>query len=267
MKKQVSTWFLSLVVLAGVGVVGPAEATTKSSPKPGSKCSKVNAKSGELVCLKKAGRLVWSRIVVVSAGPPSSGTSPTSTLKPTATTSASAAQDVGIDGTWKATSKSEVNYRAKEVLLGQDTEGVGKTNAVTGTLTIAGSKVTAVELEADLTTLKSNSSRRDTQVQDRILETAKFPKAIFKLSAPIDFGTAPGDREQIKAKASASLTLHGTTKSIAFDVVARRNGPAIEVNGAIPITFADFGIADPSLANVATVEPTGLIEFLIVFER
>jgi hypothetical protein len=36
-----------------------------------------------------------------------------------------AATDDGVDGTWIATSESEVGYRVKEVLAGVETEGVG----------------------------------------------------------------------------------------------------------------------------------------------
>ena len=60
----------------------------------------------------------------------------------------------------KPTAESRVGYRVKEVLFGQKAEGVGQTNAITGTLTIVGTNVSAVELTADLTTLASDESRR-----------------------------------------------------------------------------------------------------------
>lgn len=225
--------------LAGFANVAGAATTAKA----GGKCATVEAKSGTLTCTKKAGRLVWSR---------------------TATAGGSTSS---LDGTWKASSKSEVDYRVKEVLQGQSTEGVGKTNAVTGTMTIAGSKVTAVDLIADLTQLKSNADKRDSKVQGEILETGKFPTATLKLSAPIDFGSAPADKAQITAKAMATLTVHGVTKSVSFDAIARRNGSAIEVNGAIAFKLADFAIKDPSFSGVVTIEPNGLIEFIVIFER
>ena len=175
--------------------------------------------------------------------------------------------ETGIEGTWKATARSAVGYRVKEVLIGQSSEGVGRTNAVTGTLLIAGTKVTDVELTVDMTKLKSDSDRRDGQVHTRILETAKFPTARLKLTAPIDFGTVPADGKELTAKASSSLTVRGVTKQITFDVLARRKDESIQVSGVIPFVLADFGIPDPSVADLVTTEQKGLLEFLVVFER
>ena len=41
-----------------------------------------------------------------------------------------------IDGDWKVAADSIVGYRVKETIIGQKTEGVGRTSAVTGSLTI-----------------------------------------------------------------------------------------------------------------------------------
>jgi polyisoprenoid-binding protein YceI len=72
-----------------------------------------------------------------------------------------------IDGQWVVAAESVVGYRAKEVIIGQKTEGVGRTSAVTGVLTIADEQVTGAEFTVDMTTLKSDSSRRDRQVNTR----------------------------------------------------------------------------------------------------
>src|SRR5947209_4471328 len=62
----------------------------------------------------------------------------------TTTAAPSAAAATGIDGTWKATtSGTQAGYRAKEVLFGQDAEAVGRTDQVTGEMTVSGATVTA----------------------------------------------------------------------------------------------------------------------------
>jgi polyisoprenoid-binding protein YceI len=269
------------IVAAGGSVVAEGSVATGASAattaKVGGKCATLNATSGTLVCTRKAGRLVWSRgpaqtTTTVSKTAAAAARSTLAAAPATTVASASGAgtaspAPAGIEGSWKATSKSVVGYRVKEVLIGQSTEGVGRTSAVTGTLTIAGAKVTSVDLTADLTKLESDSDKRDAQVQNRILDTAKYPTATLKLSAPIDFGSEPGDKQEIKAKASAALTVRGVTKTINFEVVARRNGTAIEVNGAIPFTLGDFNIPDPSIIDLVKTEQNGLLEFLVVFER
>ena len=46
---------------------------------------------------------------------------------------------------------------------------------------------------------------------------------------------------------------------------ARITDGRLGVLGTVPVVFTDFGIADPSIAGI-TVEPDGLIEFLLVLD-
>lgn len=178
--------------------------------------------------------------------------------------STNAATPASIDGTWEVKSGSQVGYRAKEVLFGQSTEAAGRTTGVTGTMTIKGTTVDDATFTADLTGLKSDSGNRDDQVQGRILNTAQFPNATFKLTKPIDLGSVPADQKQITVDATGELTVHGTTKPVTFQIIARRNGDVIETNGNVPITWSDYGIGAPS-GGPATVEDSGSMEFLITF--
>jgi polyisoprenoid-binding protein YceI len=177
-------------------------------------------------------------------------------------TSDAAASTDTVDGTWTVAS-GEAGYRVPEILQGQETEGVGRTTAVTGSVTIAGTQATAASFEFDLTQLKSDSDRRDGQVQGRILETAQFPKATFALTAPIDFGAVPAEGEQVSVKASGDLTLHGVTKAVTVDMQARLQGGQIQVLGSLPITFADWDIENPSVKPFVEVGETGNIEWVV----
>jgi polyisoprenoid-binding protein YceI len=237
--------------LALVAMSSPSQAAVKA----GTKCPKAGSVSGKLTCAKKAGRLVWSRSAAAGTATKAADSAPP------------ASTGAGIDGSWKATAESKVGYRAKEVLFGEKTEGVGQTNGVTGTLTISGTKVTEVALSADLTTLKSDSGKRDSQVQGRILETAKFPTATLKLLKPIDFGKIPADGAEVKQKGSVEMTLHGVTKPVDVEVSARLKGGKIEIAGALPLVWNEWGIADPGFAGQIVVEPNGLMEFLVVFAK
>ena len=50
------------------------------------------------------------------------------------------------------------------------------------------------------------------------MDVAKFPTSTFVLTAPIDFGAVPADGATVNATATGDLTLHGTTKSVTFNV-------------------------------------------------
>jgi polyisoprenoid-binding protein YceI len=180
-----------------------------------------------------------------------------------AATSGTAAQ---LDGSWTATSGSQAGYRVKEVLFGQNTEAVGRTTGVTGSLAISGTTVSAAQVTVDMTTVASDEGRRDNQFRGRIMDVADYPTATFKLTKPIDLGTLPADGRQVTVPASGALTLRGTTKTVTVNLAARRNGEHLEVNGTIPVVFADYGIPNPSFGPAST-EDHGQVEFLVVFAR
>ena len=196
------------------------------------------------------------------------GTAGAAATAATAATAAPAASPsgTGLDGTWTATNASQLGYRVKEVLFGQSTEAVGRTNQVQGQLTISGTTVNAGSFTVPVNTIKSDESQRDGQFNGRIMSTSRFPTATFELTQPIDFGSVPADKVQINANATGDLTLRGVTKSVTFPVTARRTGANIEVSGSIPIVFADYGIPNPS-SGPATTQDNGVLEFLLVFAQ
>ncbi len=186
---------------------------------------------------------------------------------PTTSAASGAAVDASsVDGTWNATTDSQVGYRVKENLFGVDTEAVGRTNQVTGTLTIAGTTATAADFTVDMTSVTSDESRRDAQFNGRVMQTDQFPTATFTLTEPIDFGSVPAAGSTVKASATGDLTLHGVTKSVTFDVEARVNGANVEVLGTIPVVFADYSIDNPSTKGISTAD-NGTLEFLLVFSQ
>ena len=189
-------------------------------------------------------------------------------LEPAVTTTAGEVQQPAnaTDGEWAVVADSVVGYRVKEILFGQDTEGVGRTSAVAGSLVIANNEVTSAEFSVDMTTIKSDSSRRDRQVNNRILDTATFPTATFALSDPIALTPEALAGSDFTANTTGTLTLRGVTKTVPVALTARLVDNVIEVNGNIEIVFAEWQIPDPSVSAIV-VEDRGLLEFLIRFSR
>lgn len=171
-----------------------------------------------------------------------------------------------VEGEWVATSESVVGYRVKEILFGQSTEGVGRTNAVTGSLVIADSTVTSANFSVDMATLTSDSDRRDRQVSGRILDVASFPTATFELTEPIVLTPAALDGAELSVTSAGTLTLRGVTKQVSIPLVAKLVDGKVSVNGSLEIVFAEWSIPDPSISAIV-VEDRGLLEFLIVFSR
>ena len=219
-----------------------------------------------LVVLLAGGVLLYTK--VIADDPPEPLTfaqSPTTTSGGAAAPAAGAA--VGpIDGTWKVTSPSQAGYRVKEILFGQSVTAVGRTSAVTGEMAIQGTTVSTASFTADLTKVKSDREQRAGQFQGRIMNTSRFPTATFALSSPISLASLPGDQAEVTVPARGRLTLKGRTNDVSFELKARRNGGNIEVNGIIPIRFADYGIDNPS-GGPARVGDDGEVEVLLVFAK
>jgi polyisoprenoid-binding protein YceI len=171
-----------------------------------------------------------------------------------------------IDGEWKVVAESIVGYRVKETIVGQKTEGVGRTSEIAGLLTIVDEQVTAAEFTVDMTTLVSDSTRRDRQVNTRILDTVNFPTATFTLKEPITLTPEALAGSDFSVDTTGTLTLRGVTKDIDLTLIARLVDDVIEVNGSIQIVFTDWSIPDPSISSIVVVD-RGLLEFLVRFKR
>jgi polyisoprenoid-binding protein YceI len=170
-----------------------------------------------------------------------------------------------LAGTWKIGTGSLVRYRVKETLFGQSGEAVGKTTAVTGSMTMTATSVSDATFTVDMTSVTSGQSQRDGQFRGRIMDTAEFPTATFTLASPIDLGIVPKDGVQNSYSANGKFQLHGTTKNVTFTLTARRTGNVIAVQGDEPITFSDYNIDNPS-GGPASVGDSGQLEFVLQFQ-
>lgn len=190
--------------------------------------------------------------------------------------SVSVAPTEGFDGTWLVDAGATTpdgaapfaGYRIEEELggIGANT-AVGRTSDVTGSMTIDGTEVTALDVAVDMTTLVSDDDRRDGQLSSRGLETSTFPTATFELTSPIDVGAEPGTGEVIEATATGDLTLHGVTNEVEVPVQARWNGEHIEVVASFDVALADYGIEPPVGFLVLSIEDTGTVEMQLLFGR
>jgi polyisoprenoid-binding protein YceI len=172
-----------------------------------------------------------------------------------------------VDGTWRVGSGSRAGYRVKETLAGQHTTAVGRASAVTGSLTVQGSTVRTATFSVPIAKITSDRSQRDDQFHGRIMEAAKYPTASFTLTRPMQLGSAPAVGATFTAKATGDLMLHGTTRPVTFAVHGKRTAGSVDVTGDIPITYADYHIANPSFGGFVSVGDKGTVEFLLVTSK
>ncbi len=176
----------------------------------------------------------------------------------------------GIVGTWQvlADGRSFAGYRVQEELarIGANT-AVGRTNDVSGTLVFDGSTVTEVQIEIDLSTLRSDDSRRDRILRTRGLEWGTYPTARFVMTEPIPIETVPADGESLILETTGELTLHGVTRLVTITIEGQIVGPVVAVVGSLEVEFADYGIVAPTSFLIASIEDHGVLEFQLLLER
>ena len=189
-----------------------------------------------------------------------------------------ASSDAGTDGTWivdtsigdfsfEAATSSFVGFRIKEELAKVGaTTAVGRTPVLEGSLALDGATISNLTVEADLSQIVTNASRRDRAVQ-RALDTGSFPIATFTLANPIDIGAIPAEGESVPVVAVGDLEIKGVTKSIEIPLETQLVGDLIVVVGAVDITFADWDVEMPSAPGVVSVEDHGILEIQLFFSH
>ncbi len=193
----------------------------------------------------------------------------TATPTPTEEPAAEATWPDDPTGDWVISSAGEtfVGYRVNEELVGVGAfTAVGRTSAVTGSLTFDGAAITSVEIEADVTQLRSNDTRRDRALGSQGLETQDYPTASFSLTQPITLDAVPAEGDAIAVDAVGELTLHGVTNEVTIPLEGQRTDGYVVVVGSLEIQFEDYGMRAPSAFVVVSIEDFGLMEFQLVFE-
>jgi polyisoprenoid-binding protein YceI len=177
-----------------------------------------------------------------------------------------------LDGTWTVKPGNQnnfVGYRVTEKLFANitDTEATGRTDTVTGSMTIDGTTVRDVSVTADLRDLTSDNSFRDGRIRGEGLESDRFPEAKFVQTAPTTLDAVPNVGETITTEVTGDFTLHGVTKRVTISLEGRWDGKQVQVVGHLPIVFGDYGISAPTAPAVARVDDHGEMELQLFFDK
>lgn len=172
-----------------------------------------------------------------------------------------------LAGEWTIGAGSQAGYRVRETLAGQRTVAVGRTEAVTGSLTLDDDAITAVEITVQVGEITSDNGRRDNQFTGRIMDAAQYPTAMFVLTEPIALAEIPADGGEATVTATGELTLRDTTNEVTFPLSVQRTDGGLAATGTIDIAYADYGIDNPSIGGFVSVGESGTVEFLVVAHR
>jgi polyisoprenoid-binding protein YceI len=204
---------------------------------------------------------------------PVASTAPAASTAPGMSAAPAASFDGNLAGTWSVSSGSQAGYRVREQLanLPAQSDAVGRTDAVTGSITIetgTTTTVTAGSLSVDTTKIASDKSQRDNRLRNDGLQTDTFPTATFKLTKAVEVPAAALAGTASDVTLTGDLTLHGVTKSIQIPAKAQLLNGTIQVAGSLAFPLSDYSITAPNLGGViVSIADTGTLEFLVTFAK
>ena len=189
--------------------------------------------------------------VAPSATPTPTASVATATAAPTATSATSVA--TVTTGTWTISDTSKATVRVREQLVGVNlpSDAVLVATGATGTFVLKddGSFSSDSRISFDLTTLASDQRDRDNFVKMDTLQIRQFPKAEFVPTKTTGLTLPMPASSEFTFKLTGQITIHGKTKEVTFDVVAKRNGNDLVATATAAPTwkFGDFGMSAPSV--------------------
>jgi polyisoprenoid-binding protein YceI len=109
----------------------------------------------------------------------------------------------------------------------------------------------------DFTDAETGVGRRDRKMHSRILETDRYPGAVFHVEG-VKFGSTlhPGDND---VELRGTVDFHGSSHLVTFPATVSLQGDQVRAKGWLEIPYIAWGVRDPSffllrVAKVVTVE-------------
>jgi polyisoprenoid-binding protein YceI len=161
----------------------------------------------------------------------------------------------------EVTTGTKARYKVREQLAGVNfpSEAVGTTEAVTGTIVVnpdGSIDATRSKLTVDLRTIASDQQMRDGYVQNRTLETEKFPMLEFvpRRAVGLPSPLPAGMQAQSGFQLIGDMTLHGVTSEVTWNVVATFGNELVAGRATTTLLFPTFKLTKPSLARLLSVD-------------
>ena len=185
-------------------------------------------------------------------------------LAPVATATPTSAPTAGrlVTGgtTFTITAGSKAIIRVNEQLADRTlpNDAVLASDKVSGEFTILpdGSFAATSKIVVDLDALESDNDLRDNTVKSQVLNTRRFPQAIFVptkaegLQVPL-----PSSGEQ-SFKLVGQMTIRGVTKELVFDVQATHAAADLKATAHVApaFQFGTFGMTQPRVFSVISIK-------------
>ena len=168
--------------------------------------------------------------------------------------------------------KSAAQYKVREQLarLSFPTDAIGKTQDVSGTIAFKpdGSIDQSVsKFVVGLASLQTDSNMRDNYVRRSILQTDKYPQAVFVPTQATGFPLPLPQSGSVTFKLTGNLTIKDVTKPVTLDVTGTVQDNSFTGTATTSFKFEDFSLPQPQVPVVLSVVDNINLELDITMQR
>jgi len=168
--------------------------------------------------------------------------------------------------------KSTVNYRVREQLarLNFPSDAVGKTNAITGSISILPDGMidsSSSKFVVDVSTLTSDSDMRDNFLRRSTLQSSQFSQVTFVPTQVTGLTTPLPQSGNFSFQLGGDLTVRDVTKPVTWEVTGQIQNGQITAHATTTFAFEDFNLAQPRVPVVLSVEDKITLEADLVLQK
>jgi polyisoprenoid-binding protein YceI len=169
-------------------------------------------------------------------------------------------------------SSSKASYHAHEQLVGRTlpSEAVGTTPGVSGAIafdTEGNIDATQSKIQADLSKLTSDESRRDNFIKGETLQTGRYPMATFVPREVQGLPSPLPSSGQSTFQLSGDLTVHGVTRPVSWNVNAQFAPDGVTGDATTNVNISDFGMTPPKAGPVLSIQDGLTLEIVFAANR
>lgn len=191
-----------------------------------------------------------------------------STQEPEATAEASTVVDLpdGVRRFVVVRGDSSAKYVVEETLSGLPATAVGVTTDVTGEIYLMPEGLyggAESKFMVDLSTLKTDESRRDNFVRSNVLETNRYQFAEFVIESVDGFPAGYVEGEEASLTLSGTMTIKDVSLPMTFNVLARQAGDTLTATADTQFNMSDFGI-DPPQVTIAKAKDGVVLQVVLI---
>jgi polyisoprenoid-binding protein YceI len=146
---------------------------------------------------------------------------------------------------------SSAKYVVEETLSGLPATAVGVTTDVSGEIYLTADGLydgAESKFMVDLSTLKTDESRRDNFVRDNVLQTRQFQFAEFVIESVDGFPAGYVEGDEANLTLVGTMTIRDVSLPMTFTVLARQAADTLTATADTEFNMSDFGIDPPQVA-------------------